>query len=180
MRVACWITKATDTHSEYVILTAFARQQWLRERASLSRYTYTAVLLFLWFSLITGTNILLDARTYYWTHEHITGRTNILLDVRTYYWTHEHITGRTNILLDVRTYYWTHEHITGRTNILLDARTYYWTYEHITGRTNILLDARTYYWTHEHTTGRTNPLIQIIYGWRQCVAITALATYVVI
>jgi hypothetical protein len=34
MRFACWITKATDTHSEYVILIAFPRQQWLRERAS--------------------------------------------------------------------------------------------------------------------------------------------------
>ena len=32
MRIACWITKATDTHSEYVILIAFPRQQWLRER----------------------------------------------------------------------------------------------------------------------------------------------------
>jgi hypothetical protein len=34
-RFACWITKAKDTHSEYVILTAFLRQQWLRERASM-------------------------------------------------------------------------------------------------------------------------------------------------
>ena len=25
-RIACWITKATDTHSEYVILTAFPGQ----------------------------------------------------------------------------------------------------------------------------------------------------------
>jgi hypothetical protein len=33
MRFACWVTKATDTHSEYVPLTAFPRQQWLRERA---------------------------------------------------------------------------------------------------------------------------------------------------
>jgi hypothetical protein len=37
MRFACWITKATDTHSEYVILTVFSRQQWLRERASMLR-----------------------------------------------------------------------------------------------------------------------------------------------
>jgi hypothetical protein len=37
MRFACSITKATDTHSEYVILIAFPRQQWLRERASLLR-----------------------------------------------------------------------------------------------------------------------------------------------
>jgi hypothetical protein len=34
MRFACWITKATDTHSEYVIIIVPARQQWLRERAS--------------------------------------------------------------------------------------------------------------------------------------------------
>jgi len=34
MRFAMWITKATDTHSEYVILIAFSPQQWLRERAS--------------------------------------------------------------------------------------------------------------------------------------------------
>ena len=26
MRFACWITKATDTHSEYVILMTFPRQ----------------------------------------------------------------------------------------------------------------------------------------------------------
>jgi hypothetical protein len=40
MRFACWITKATDTHSEYVIRIAFQRQQWLRERASMLRYVY--------------------------------------------------------------------------------------------------------------------------------------------
>jgi len=33
MRIVCWITKTTSTHSEYVILNAFPRQQWLRERA---------------------------------------------------------------------------------------------------------------------------------------------------
>jgi hypothetical protein len=37
MRIACWITKATDTHSEYEIHIAFARQKWLRERSSISR-----------------------------------------------------------------------------------------------------------------------------------------------
>jgi hypothetical protein len=31
MRSVCWITKATDTHSEYVILIAFLQQQWLGE-----------------------------------------------------------------------------------------------------------------------------------------------------
>jgi hypothetical protein len=39
MRFACQITKATDTHSEYVMSIAFPRQQWLRECASMLRYT---------------------------------------------------------------------------------------------------------------------------------------------
>jgi hypothetical protein len=43
MRTACWITTATNTDSEDVILTAFPRQ-WLRERAFMSRYTYMPVL----------------------------------------------------------------------------------------------------------------------------------------
>jgi hypothetical protein len=47
MRIACWITEPTDKHSEYVILIAFPLQQWLRERASLLRYTYIAFLLLL-------------------------------------------------------------------------------------------------------------------------------------
>ena len=29
MYISCWITKATDTHSELVIFTAFLRQKWL-------------------------------------------------------------------------------------------------------------------------------------------------------
>jgi hypothetical protein len=44
MRFACWITKATDTHRDYVILIAFWWQQWLRERASMVHYRYTACL----------------------------------------------------------------------------------------------------------------------------------------
>jgi hypothetical protein len=44
MRFACWITKATDTYSEYVTLVAFPRQQWLRQRATRLRHTYTAPL----------------------------------------------------------------------------------------------------------------------------------------
>jgi hypothetical protein len=40
MHIACWITKATDTHSEHVIPIAFSRQQWLRESASMLRYMY--------------------------------------------------------------------------------------------------------------------------------------------
>jgi hypothetical protein len=37
---SCWIPKATNTHSEYVILIAFPLQQWLHERSSMLRYTY--------------------------------------------------------------------------------------------------------------------------------------------
>jgi hypothetical protein len=42
MRTTCWITKATHTHSEYVILIAFLRQQLLQENTSILRYTYIA------------------------------------------------------------------------------------------------------------------------------------------
>jgi hypothetical protein len=40
MRIACWIPKATDTHSQYVILITFPLQQWLHDRAAMLRYTY--------------------------------------------------------------------------------------------------------------------------------------------
>jgi len=33
MRLACWIPKATNIHSEYVILIALYCKKWLRERA---------------------------------------------------------------------------------------------------------------------------------------------------
>jgi hypothetical protein len=46
MRVAVWISKATNTHSEYIILTAFPRQQWLHEHSSVLRYTYIASLVY--------------------------------------------------------------------------------------------------------------------------------------
>ena len=45
MRFASWKTKTTDTHLEYVILIAFTRRQWLRERASILLYTYIVCLL---------------------------------------------------------------------------------------------------------------------------------------
>jgi len=40
MRLTCWITKATKTRSQYVTLTAFPLQQWLRERCWILRYAY--------------------------------------------------------------------------------------------------------------------------------------------
>jgi len=36
MYIVCWIPKATDTHSKYVILIVFPQQQWLHKRASMS------------------------------------------------------------------------------------------------------------------------------------------------
>ena len=45
-RIACWIHKATNTHSECVIPIAFPLQQWLQERTSMLRYTYSACLIF--------------------------------------------------------------------------------------------------------------------------------------
>jgi hypothetical protein len=42
MRVACSLPKAANTHSQYVVLTAFPLQQWLHEHASVLRYTYIA------------------------------------------------------------------------------------------------------------------------------------------
>ena len=44
MHIACWISKATKTHLQYVIVIDFPLQQLLHERASLLRYTYIACL----------------------------------------------------------------------------------------------------------------------------------------
>jgi len=44
MRIACWIPKSTNTHSEYIIFNAFTLQQQLHESASMLRYTYIACL----------------------------------------------------------------------------------------------------------------------------------------
>ena len=44
MRLACWMTKATKTRPEYIILIAFPLQQWVHERAWMLRYTYIACL----------------------------------------------------------------------------------------------------------------------------------------
>jgi len=42
MHILCWITKAINTHSEYVILIAFLWQQKLCECTSMSRDMYIA------------------------------------------------------------------------------------------------------------------------------------------
>ena len=42
MHIACWIPKATDTHSGYVLLFAFPLHQHLYELTLVVRYTYVA------------------------------------------------------------------------------------------------------------------------------------------
>jgi hypothetical protein len=44
MRFSCRTTKATDLNTEYVILSAFPRQKWLRECTSILPYTNIACL----------------------------------------------------------------------------------------------------------------------------------------
>ena len=41
-RLACWITKATDSQAKYVTVLAVPRQKWLCERASVLRFYYIA------------------------------------------------------------------------------------------------------------------------------------------
>jgi len=43
-RIACWITLATDTHNQNTLI-AFPRQQWLRERVAMLRYSTLPVFL---------------------------------------------------------------------------------------------------------------------------------------
>jgi len=42
MHISCWISKARNTRSEYVIIIAFQLQLWLHERESMLRYTHIA------------------------------------------------------------------------------------------------------------------------------------------
>jgi len=54
MRIACWTTKATNTHPEYIILLAFPWPQWLRERPPMLRlyvHCHSCYLLFLFIQL---------------------------------------------------------------------------------------------------------------------------------
>ena len=44
MRIACWISKSTNTHSDYVIHIAFPLQAWLREHSTMLHFTYIASL----------------------------------------------------------------------------------------------------------------------------------------
>ena len=75
MRIACWIPKATNKHSEYVIIIAFLRQQWFHECVSLLPYTYIACFCFLlWRN--SPTRALVDSflRFLYHTHRQVSQR----------------------------------------------------------------------------------------------------------
>ena len=55
MRIACWISKATNTHSQYVILVAFPLQQWVHESPSQLSHTNIDCLFFIFeFPCITS------------------------------------------------------------------------------------------------------------------------------
>ena len=43
MRISCWTPKSGNTLSEYDILIDFPLQQWLHDRASMLRYTYSTL-----------------------------------------------------------------------------------------------------------------------------------------
>jgi len=72
-RTACWIPKATNTHSQYVIFIAFPPHQWLHQRTSLSRYMYSAapVIYILCCSLccVHADQILPNCRHWAWSGE---------------------------------------------------------------------------------------------------------------
>ena len=44
MHIACWIPKATNTHTGYIKFIAFSLQQWLQEPTSILHFIYTACL----------------------------------------------------------------------------------------------------------------------------------------
>jgi hypothetical protein len=48
MLIACWMSKVTNTDLKYVILITSPLQKWLRERASILRYTYIACIVYLY------------------------------------------------------------------------------------------------------------------------------------
>ena len=64
MRTACQITKATNKHSEYVILIAFPWQLRFHKRASMLRYTYTVFLFYSFTGLFNKDAILVTISRY--------------------------------------------------------------------------------------------------------------------
>ena len=48
MRIACWMPKTTDTHSEYVIVIVFQLQKLLKERASELRHKHVTCVIWIY------------------------------------------------------------------------------------------------------------------------------------
>jgi hypothetical protein len=57
MRFSCWINKATDIQTQYVILLAVPWQRWLRERACVTLYVLQPVLLICTPKFVTGVGV---------------------------------------------------------------------------------------------------------------------------
>ena len=56
MRIACWIPKSTNTHSEYVIIITFPPQQWLHKCAWMLFYSACLLISETQLCLLRGTN----------------------------------------------------------------------------------------------------------------------------
>ena len=65
-RIACWIPKTTDAHSEYVIHIAFTWQQCLLERASMLGYTCIVCLVRTEMCLLCGTKCIFKENPEVW------------------------------------------------------------------------------------------------------------------
>jgi len=77
MRIACWRTRAINTHSECVILVAFPLYQWFCESTSVLRHTYIACLISFLVGLLLPTHcrcsgLLLRLVTHSDTYTHTT------------------------------------------------------------------------------------------------------------
>jgi len=64
MRIACWIPKATNTHSRIVILIVFPLQQCLHERISLLRFM--CIVFLVWLRSVQRIRMHCVGRTEYW------------------------------------------------------------------------------------------------------------------
>ena len=60
MRIARCIPKATNTHTEYVILIAFLPQRWLQERASMLRLAYSTLPVLVSLDIFSRLNLFLN------------------------------------------------------------------------------------------------------------------------
>jgi len=63
LRFACWVTEATDTHAEYVIITVFPRQQ-------LSTWVGTLIVATIYLQLIQNRYMFRSFTTLQCSHQH--------------------------------------------------------------------------------------------------------------